>query len=241
MPAPESDTDRLDPVPDEPIKLTTGLSVRIVPMQTRQVFRLLRILTHGAGGALLGNALDVNTSAEEFGGKLLTIAMLAIPDAESETIEFLASMCEPADVVKPASVRDELSEKVKESNQALWDQMNTDLFNPEPMTTLDILERVIKNEASDLQALGKRIGRLLETFQKTGQDKDTKPEGLPSPQDLSMRTPPSSVPSPPSSTPSAPSTAGPTSTSSPSPSDDSVPLEPPSVIAGQPSPASAGS
>lgn len=234
---PDDELARLDPVPGEPIKLSTGFQVVTVPMRTRQVFRLMRILTHGAGGAVLAGAVDFNAGTEEFTQKLLAIALLAIPDAESETIEFLASMCEPSALVKPVSPKEELSDKVKESNQKLWDTLNQDLFNPDPLDTIDIIERIITVEGADLQALGKRLGRMMEALQKTGQFRKaaTGEEPLPSPQTLSAQSSAaSSAPSPPSSTPSAPSTDGVTSTSSDSPSADSVPLAPPSVLAGQP-------
>lgn len=239
QPDPLAETDRIDPVPEGPIDLSSGFKVRLVPLQTRQLFRLLRILTHGAGAALLSSALDFGSDPEEFAGKLMAIAMMAIPDAETETIEFLASMCEPAELVKPAKRTAELPEKVLESNQALWDTMNTELFNPDPMDTLDIIERIIQAEAKDLQALGKKVGRLLKVAQATGQLKAKAAEEvpLPSPQILSE----SAAPSPAPLTPSAPSTAGPTTTSSTSPSADSVPLAPPSVTVGQPEPASAPS
>lgn len=237
---PENEIDRLDPVPGEPIKLSTGLEVEITPMKTRQVFRLMRILTHGAGGAVLAGALDFNKDEPgQFIQKLLAIALMAIPDAESETIEFLASMCEPAGLVKPANAKQELTDEQKEANQALWDRLNTDLFNPDPLDTVDLIERIIQTEGADLQALGKRLGRMMAAFTKTGQTlAPTEEAPLPSPQTLSDS---SSVPSPLSSTPSAPSTAGPTSTSSTSPSVASVPLAPPSVPVGVPEMVTPGS
>lgn len=237
--------ERLDPEPDAPFKLETGLEIRVVPMRTRQVFRFLRILTHGAGGAVLAGGLDFNDKPEEFAQKLLAIATLAIPDAEQETMEFLASMCEPAGLRKPRA-GEKLGDEADRANQELWDRLNTDLFNPDPLDAIDIIERIILNEATDLQALGKRLGRMMDVFRKTGQfgmkpkEEDEKPvESLPSPQVLSEQTPASSAPSPESSTPSAPSTDGPTSTSSISPSAAFVPSEPPSLPVGSPEPVSA--
>jgi hypothetical protein len=228
---PENEIDRLDPLPGEPITLTTGLSVVTVPMRTRQVFRLMRILTHGAGAAMLAGAMDFNADPAQFVSRLLSMALLAIPDAESETIEFIASMCEPTDLKKPVGTQ-ELSDEAKASNQKLWDRLNTDLFNPDPLDTIDLIERIIQTEGADLQALGKRLGRMMETFSRTGQKlTPTEESPLPSPQVLAEN---SSAPSPQSSTPSAPSTDGQTSTSSVSPSADSAPLAPPSVLVGQP-------
>jgi hypothetical protein len=45
----ESELDRLDPQPVL-CKMSTGFELEIVRMRTRQFFRLLRVLTHGASG-----------------------------------------------------------------------------------------------------------------------------------------------------------------------------------------------
>lgn len=237
---PEDETARLDPQPGAVLKLSSGQEIRTVPMRTRQVFRLMRIITHGAGGAVLAGALDFNAKPEEFIGKLSAMVLMAIPDAEDETIQFLASMCEPVGITKPATSAAELSDKQREANDELFKQMNRELFNPDPLDTLDIIERIIETEGADLQALGRRLSRMLQMFLKTGQDKEIVAETpLASPQELSEAAPiappePSlSAPSPPSSTPSVPSTAGATSTSSVSLSAASVPLAPPSVSVGQ--------
>lgn len=254
MSAPVPETDRLDPVPEGPIRLKTGLELNLVPLKTRQLFRLLRILTHGAGAAVLTNTLDFGADPEEFAGRLAAVVMLAIPDAETETIEFVASMVEPVALVKKPE--DKLSKKESDANQKLWDRVNTDLFNPDPFDLIDIVIRIVQAEADDLQALGKKIAQVLELFRKTGElDKTDDPETLVPPQVLAQAAvpvqdaaempdeppsvTPSSAPSPMPSTPSAPSTDGLTTPSSTSPSGDSARSEPPSVPAGTPATASA--
>jgi hypothetical protein len=203
--ADESELDRIDP---EPVtcKLSTGLVVEVVRMRTRQFFRLLRVLTHGAGPALAQGGLNFGADPGEFAGKLMTLLVMSIPDAEQEAIQFLASMCRPAGLADK-SARD-LTKQETASNQALWDQFNEDLHNPELDDTLDLLDVIVRREAPELQALGKKMQRMFELFRKTGQDKES-PEPELSPQELN-----SPERSQPSSTSSATSTGGRTTTSS---------------------------
>jgi hypothetical protein len=199
-----SELDRIDPQP-ETCKLSTGLEVDVVRMRTRQFFRLLRVLTHGAGPALTQSGLDFAAGGEEFGQKLLMLVVMSIPDAEQEAMGFLASMCRPTGIVdKPAS---QLTKQESEGNQALWARYNEDMHNPDLDDTLDLIEVIIRREAPELQALGKKLQRTFKIFQATGQDKEpAEPEA--SPQEIN-----SPAPSRTRSTPSATSTGGPTSTS----------------------------
>jgi hypothetical protein len=201
----DSELDRLDPQPVAHT-LTTGLEVEIVRLRTRQFFRLLRVLTHGAGPAVMRAGLDFKAGGEQFAQQLLTLILMSIPDAEQEAVGFLQSMCKPAGLDdKPES---QLSKKAKEDNTARWAQFNTDLFNPELEDTLDLMEIIIRQEAPELQALGKKLQRMIQMFQATGQDKEpAEPEA--SQQDLA-----SQESSPPPSTSSAASTDGGTGTSS---------------------------
>jgi hypothetical protein len=207
----DSELERLDPQLTEH-KLSTGFALGVRRMRTRQFFRLLRILTHGAGPALAQSQLNFGGDPAEFGQKLLMLVVMSIPDAEQETIAFLASMCEPAGLSgKQASQQ---TRQEGESDKALWDRYGEELHNPELDDTLDLIEVIVRQEAPELQALGKKLRKTLEMFQKTGQDKEP-PEPEATPQDLS-----SPAPSRRRSTRSVTSTDGPTSTSSDSPSAD---------------------
>lgn len=199
-----SELDRIDPQPVE-CKLSTGFAVEIVRMRTRQFFRLLRILTHGAGPALTQSQLSFEGDAAEFAAKLLTLVIMSIPDAEQETIQFLASMSRPRGITDKPDSR--LSKQEKEANDALWAQFNEELHNPELDDTLSLIEVIVTQEAPELQALGKKLRAMFEMFRKTGQDKEA-PEAEATPQEIN-----SQVPSPRPSTSSSTSTGGPTSTS----------------------------
>jgi hypothetical protein len=172
-----------------PLKFSTGFQIEVVRLRTRQVFRLLKVLTQGAGPAL--GTLDFKADAGEFMQRLLALVIISIPEAENAAIGFLASMCRPAGVVE--SKDRALTKQEKENNQALWVQFNEELNNPEPDDTIDLIEAIITREAPHLQALGKRITLLVSTFTKTGQDKE-KADEPPSPEELN--SPPESSPEP---------------------------------------------
>jgi hypothetical protein len=208
----ESELDRIDPVP-ETLTLSSGFEVDIVRLRTRQLFRLLRILTQGAGPAVMQAGLDFSAGAEQFSQSLAMLVLMSIPEAEQAAIGFLQSMCQPSGLVdKP---RSQLTKQEGEDNQALWDQFNTEMFNPEPADTVDLIEVIVRRESADLQALGKKLRDLWQMFVKTGQSRGkTEPE--PSPSELAESSSPGRSPRP--STSSATSTGGQTSTSSVSPS-----------------------
>lgn len=205
MPDNDSELDRIDPQP-ETCKLSTGFTVEVVRMRTRQFFRLLRVLTHGAGPALAQAGLDFSAGPEEFTQKLLTLVVMSIPDAEQEAIAFLSSMCRPAGLTdKPAT---QMTKQETEENQALWGRFGTELHNPDLGDTLDLIEVIVRQEAPELQALGKKLQKVMTLFARTGQDKEP-----PAPE-LAVQDLNSPVLSPQPSTSSPTSTGGPTSTSS---------------------------
>lgn len=177
---PESELDRLDAEP-QIVKLSTGFSMEVVRLKTRQLFRLLKVLTHGAGPALMSARLDFADDPAAFGQKLMGLVIISIPDAEEEFIQFLASMTKPAGVTTRQGGK--LTKQEQEDNQALWNTYSEELNNPDPMDLIDIVEVIVTTEAPELQALGKRIAGLVETLRKTGADKGN-PEPAPSAQEL---------------------------------------------------------
>jgi hypothetical protein len=202
---PESELDRIDP---EPVlcEFSTGFTVEVVRMRTRQFFRLLRVLTHGAGPAMMQAGLNFEAAGPEFVTQLLTLVVMSIPDAESEAIAFMSSMCKPAGVVERPGGK--LTKQEEEANKALWERYGTELHNPDLTDTIDLIELIVRQEAPELQALGKKLERTFTLFRKTGQDKSGKEPEL-TPEELASQE----LLQPPS-TSSATSTAGQTSTSS---------------------------
>lgn len=165
----ESELDALAPIAEK-AKLSTGTVVVYEPLKTRQFFGLLRIVTRGAGSALGDPALfslNSDTTAEEWGQKLLALILVAVPNAENETVAFIQSMVKPDGLIdKPVQ---SLTKADKAHNAALWTKLSEELYNPELEDTLTILEDVVKRESSDLVALGKRVATMLRIAQKTGQ------------------------------------------------------------------------
>ncbi len=192
------DTDRF--------KLADGTHVEVEDLKLRQFLKMLRIITKSSLPLILdGGLFRKDDDSDEFARQLMTILLLAIPDAEDETCEFLRSCVRPAGlIVRPTSKSD------NERNAFLKATLNEKLANPELEDTVSIFEVIIRREAKDIQALGKRLKAMWMIASKTG---------------LLSRKPPSttasSADSPAASTSSVTSTAGTTNVVWDSPFDGS--------------------
>jgi hypothetical protein len=162
--APAKDIEVILPESDL-VELSTGFQVRILPLKSRQFFKLLRIITHGAGGLLMNLNFSSGDSPEQFGAKLVALVGYAIPDAEDEVIEFLLSITEP-DGMKSGR---NLNKQDREKNRELAEELVEELDNPELEDLITIIEAIVSREAQDLQALGKRLMSMMELARKTGQ------------------------------------------------------------------------
>jgi hypothetical protein len=162
-----SELDALDPVPEE-VKLSTGTVVQLESLRSRQFFKLLRIITHGALPNLGTQILrpDDDMTATQYAGRVISILALSIPDAEDETIAFIRSMCKPAGLIE---ARGRLNDRAAAHNDQLWAQLDADLENPELDDLISIIEAIVKREAEDIQALGKRLAGMFRLAEKTGQ------------------------------------------------------------------------
>ncbi len=189
------------------ITLSGGTQVSIERLRARQFFKLLRVITHGAMPVLNDMRMlpDPTGDKEQFTAKLISMILLSIPDAEEETLDFLKSMCTPVGL--RSGGRKATKEDI-EYNAELWDRLDRALHNPELDDLVTIVEAIIKAEADDIQALGKRLAAMFKLAEKTGQ--------VPTAQTQST-TPTSSAPSPELSTSSPPSTDGTTMSSPDSP------------------------
>lgn len=146
-----SEVDVLDGVPT-PIVLSNGLSVNVNRLKTRETLKLLKILTKGAGYAL---SAITSGDGEEFAETLLLSMILAIPEAEDETLDFIRAMVVPAEITAGA--------KAKSKNAELFNLLADALDNPELDDLIDICAAIIKVEAPHLEELGKKIALLLQT------------------------------------------------------------------------------
>lgn len=147
------------------VTLESGTELVLIPLKARQFFKLLKIVTHGAGGMLLNVKFSADDTPEEFGGKLMALIGFAIPDAEDEVMDFILSMVKPAKEKSGSN----LTKTQLADNKRLQEELFQELYNPELGDLITILEAIVKREASDLQALGKRLMQMFNLAVKTGQ------------------------------------------------------------------------
>ncbi len=206
------DFNTIDSVP-QTVQLEDGTVVFLEALKMRQFFRLMRIVTHGGGPAILNTNLSATDSPGEFVTKLLSVVLFSIPDAEQETIDFILSMVKPTGLIENRT----LNKADRERNVALYDDLVHKLNNPELEDFVTIIEAVIKREAADIQSLGKRLMSMFNIATKVGA---TEPESSSPTQTFPEAN--YSVGSAAPMTPSVPSTDGQTNTSETSPSVESV-------------------
>ena len=138
------------------ITLTTGQEVLIERLRTRQLFRLLKVVTRGAAPILSELAFSADTPEDQFASQLLGVILVSVPEAEDEAIEFIRSMVSPLNLVSPERSKDD-----KQKNLDEWAALNVALVNPELEDTLSIIRHVISTEAPHIQSLGKQLTALL--------------------------------------------------------------------------------
>lgn len=164
-----NELDALDPQPAQ-VTLSTGTEVQIEQLRTRQFFKLLRIITRGALPSLQDMSLfkvDGDMDTSEFAGRLISLLLLSIPEAENETVEFVQAMCRPVGLVNRPGGRQNKQETAH--NTALWTALISDLDNPKLDDLVTVIEAVVKQESGDLLALGKRLTSMFQMAEKTGQ------------------------------------------------------------------------
>lgn len=152
----------IDTIASEPTSLTleSGLEIKVERLKTRALMSLLKILTRGAAEVLGTIRFGNDTSQEEFTGQLIGAVILAIPEAEDETIEFINRM------VSPAGVKDgRLSKADIQRNVELEMRLRDELKDPELEDLVTIISEIITNEAPHMLALGKRLAVLLRAQQ----------------------------------------------------------------------------
>jgi len=153
------DIDALAPN-SEPLELSSGTTVLIERLKTRQLFKLMKILTAGAGSLLANLSFSSDTDPMEFAGQLAGLVFVAIPEAEDEAIEFVQAMVAPANLVQSPRTKADRIE-----NERLWGNLSAELYNPEIDDLISIIERIVRNEAEDIQKLGKRLASLIQMNQ----------------------------------------------------------------------------
>lgn len=138
--------------------LEDGFEVRVVPLRTRQMLKLMRIITRGAapilddvGGILLGGDED------DIGGRLIGLMLFAIPEAEDETMAFLQAMVEPASLAPGAS------KAAVEKNAEALASLEIRMENPSLTDMFGLIRLIISRESGELANLGKQLSASLGT------------------------------------------------------------------------------
>lgn len=143
-----------DPIP---LTLISGFPIKVERLRTRATMALLKILTRGAGEALLSLRLGPDTDSEQFTGILLGAILVSIPEAEEETIEFINRMVTPGTLHEGAR----LSPGDIAWNVEQEELLRKELNDPELDDLVTILSEIIRNEAPHVLALGKQLVALL--------------------------------------------------------------------------------
>lgn len=168
----ENETDALL---GEPVRLTlpaSGVELELERLKTRQLLKLVKILTAGGGGAIADLPFDFDSDPEELTQQIIGILLATIPEAEEEVMEFIRSMVKPIGLVEP-----ERSAADRSKNTELYVALYKVVDNPELEDTLELFAAIVKAELPNLKALGKKIATLVSSVAKpkTSSKKSSKP------------------------------------------------------------------
>ncbi len=162
-----AELDALDPVPEQ-VTLESGFVIELERLKARQFFKLLRIVTGSGALSQLANAglfsMEGQTEAD-FTAQFVTVVLMSIPEAEDETIDFIRAMARPSGL----RTGRKLNKQDEDHNLRLFLEFDQELNNPELDDLISIIEAIVRREASDIQALGKRLAAMLKMAEKTGQ------------------------------------------------------------------------
>lgn len=154
----------LDPE-TEVLTFDDGSQVHVEQLRLRQLFKLLKIVTRGAGPLLFDPRLSLSGTPEEIALKFMTILGFALPEAEDEAVEFILSMIAPVGISDGRKV----TEQERKHNQKLLEAMVEEWENPDPVKAITVIEYIVHREAEDLGALAKKLMTMFSMGKKTGQ------------------------------------------------------------------------
>ena len=119
-----------------------GIPVTINRLNLREFLALMKIISVGVGANI--QTIDFNGEEGEMTGQMIALLMMAVPEAVEETIQFVKVVVKPVD---PADAK----------------QLTAKLQNPEVDVFLDVIAKVIEQEAGELRAL---LGKATSHFQR---------------------------------------------------------------------------
>jgi len=133
-------------MPDGASITVAGVECRVRRIRTRELLRLIRIMTEGLGGRLALLDFGSAESDEDLASKVVAALVSAIPYAEDELIGFVQTVVEP----RSSDVSD-----VK--------LVASELQNPDVGTLVRVLTAVVEQEADEWVRLGKDVAAWWRT------------------------------------------------------------------------------
>jgi hypothetical protein len=146
---PESEPSEFDSILPQGgrVEIAPGLLAEVRRLKSREFLLLMRVITRGLGGGISQVRLT-GSDPEEMQQELLTLLMLAVPEAIEEFGDFLLAIVEPVTEAERA--------KVKQA-----------AMNPDPDKLLDVLGVLVEQEKDDLSALVGKARAWLARIQRT--------------------------------------------------------------------------
>lgn len=158
-----TDVQVLLPEPGQ-LRLESGTLIELRKLKSQEMFLLLKIVTTGLGGHLGGLAqLDSADDEDVFIKKLLAMTVLALPNAFPETAAFIRAMVAPVGLIGSGANKAD-----KARNRTRTEELDEQLANPSLDDLLTIVEAIVRREAPDLRALGKRLAAMVLLVRATG-------------------------------------------------------------------------
>lgn len=123
------------------LTLPSGLPVSIRRMKVRELFLFVTAVSTGLGGNLSFLLAAAETNIEDFSQQVMTLALMAMPSAPEQTLEWVRQMVEP-------------TEDLTTSDRArFYDYMS----NPSVQDLTALLKGVLAQEKDEFSLLGKEL------------------------------------------------------------------------------------
>jgi hypothetical protein len=140
----------------ETITLVSGRRVRVNPLRTRELLKLVNIVLGGVGHNLGGLNLNADEDPEVFMWRFAGLAFTAMLSNSDEAIALIRMVCEPEGKISGRY----LDRAVRDRNKALDEELDEELRNPHPDDTITIVECLARNNSDDMRAWGKRLAGM---------------------------------------------------------------------------------
>ena len=156
---PLADLDAIDPVGTE--ITVAGAACVVNRLKAREFLALVRVLTVGLGDGLRAVSGSLSMDDEEaLGQELLALLLLAIPEAGEEFLAFVRTIVTPKDPRQTSEVLAALE-------------------NPELDVMIEVAEKVVMQEAEDLQGLAGKAQAAWTRIASLYQPKKKEPQKTP--------------------------------------------------------------